>query len=149
MNKESVVTPIELSLAEQIEQMPTISSQLPYTYKGGVIDEMAVSCAKCGKEISQASMRGTFKLVAYGHALTLDGYAICYECHTITPVAVKYNDDGTALVKDRNGWKEVEWGQESLTLAGRMKTFFRQNWQQILPPVIAAIVAIAWILARR
>lgn len=142
------ITPIQADLAEHVEKLPLISTVLPYEFGGGLIDHLAVSCAGCGDEIGQESIRGEFETAANGQATKLKAYAVCYKCRTLTPVESRFHSDGTLLNKGSNGWIESEWAEKK---TGFLKSFGRiitNRWQQVVPPLVAVVLVGIWFVTR-
>ena len=90
--------------AAKILSIPPLSKSLPYRFESGCrIDGLTISCCKCGQELSPEDCRGTFDSVNK-HTTTLTAFGLCEPCHMITPVVVRFGDDGTFLSRSDGGW---------------------------------------------
>jgi len=89
----------------RVGDLPLVSDQLPHYFQNGTsVGRLAVNCGGCGANVEE--IRGAFEVTNNGMTLALnDGYAVCYACRTLTPVAAKFLDDGSYLAKKENGWE--------------------------------------------
>ena len=94
---------------ERIGSLPLISEQLPYVFKNGAtVGSLSTNCGNCGEEVDE--VRGTLEEVNNGMTLALDpGFAVCYKCRSLTPVIVKFMDDGSFLTKTEAGWSKQQY----------------------------------------
>jgi hypothetical protein len=141
-------------LALEIEQMPLLTSCLPYKFVGCSIDHVTidhinVTCGSCGTELAPDTIRGEITTVAGGRAASMISYGICFSCKTITPVTCKFHDDGTVLYKVGQGWVKDKWAIRKRGTFEDVDKFIRQRWQQVFPPLIAVALVMCWILGRR
>lgn len=136
---------ISPELAEEIQQMPVLSSVLPYRFSSGsVISAFDIMCGSCGEKKSQDHIRGKFEPVAGGSAAYLRAYAVCLKCRTITPLEAQFHDDGIVLFHGPTGWKKSHWGDESRKIRQVVINILESRWEQILPPFIASVILVIW-----
>lgn len=132
---------------QNIMSLPSLTLSLPYSFgNGGRIDHIVISCACCEAELEPGAIRAEFSQITDGSTASLKGFGLCQACKTITPLEVRFADDGSALCRNSNGWSAQFWGkpQDSngfLTLTG---TFFRRNWKEILPPILVLALFLTW-----
>ncbi len=131
----------------KIMLLPILTTSLPYCFgNGGRIASVSIACACCDAELEPESLRAEFSQVEGGRNATLKGYGLCYACKTITPFEVRFADDGSALCRSSDGWTAMTWGDAQdtdgfLTITGR---FFRLKWKEVLPPMLALVLILAW-----
>jgi hypothetical protein len=145
---ERKISPISDSKAAEIEQMPLLSTFLPYEFGGSTIENIEVTCASCGRELKPTTIRGAFTNVAKGHSANLEGYGVCYSCKTITPVVSNFQDAGVVIFKVSDGWRKSRWTNRKSGFIGKLSHVLLENWQKLLPALIALMVVIEWILIK-
>ncbi len=111
---------------DEIEKMPVLSSLLPYWFwNDTTFDSVETLCEKCKREIGPEMMRG--KITETNKSvISLEAYALCYDCLLITPVVpLRIRDDGSLLSKTQTGWKESRYAPEkTIGLLGQLITLF-------------------------
>ena len=139
--------PITPAVAAEIDEMPLLSSVLPYRFGISAIEYVSAKCASCGELLEPDAIRGRFENKVHNTTASLTAFGCCLSCHTITPLEGKFHDSGKALFKTPTGWSESSWaeikpdGVKSL-VAG----FIKGHWQQLLPPILVLGATVLWIL---
>jgi|ERR1039457_1641329 hypothetical protein len=141
-----MISTVSDALADDIEKMPKLSEELPCDFGGSTITDIQMTCAACGRELGPDTIRGSFQQMAGGHAVNLEGYGVCYECRTITPVSGKFHDDGVVIYRAENGWKKEIWTTKKSGLIGKLKFALKEKWQMLLPPILASVIVAGWVI---
>lgn len=89
----------------KIAKATPVSEMVPFTFTScnTRIDSFTCDCAKCGQEIPQEHIRGESNS-HNKHTIEFIGHGICYACRTLTPVNVRFADDGSFMTKTETGW---------------------------------------------
>lgn len=139
--------PLNQDQKNKIMSLPTLSEHLPYAfYDGnGIIDHLSLDCAKCGALIMPDNIKGQFEANKHGMA-TIEGYGMCHNCRTFTPVAAKFSSDGTYLVNEGSGWTKKKWGKG--VAPWRLDLLLK--WKKhLVPAAISAIISGLWLYFHR
>jgi len=143
------ITPVPPGLTARIDLMPCFNELLPFKFGKNRLETLSVNCAGCGVEVTVENIRGSIEATGDGKTATIQAYAMCYGCRTISPVDAKFHDDGTAIFKGPNSWVKGTWDANPLGLHHALLNILQKKWQAIVPPVIALILVISWIVAHR
>jgi len=136
-------------LAERIKQLPLLTESLPYFFPdGGKLNEIGFNCGGCGRPLSSHQIHGTIEEKMNGTTAALVGFGVCYECRTMSPCEVKFFSDGTSLHKKDTTWVKERWSPVRHSLIHRAMLYIYARWQTIIPPMIAALILIWWMLKR-
>jgi hypothetical protein len=147
-NKDVGNLGLDPALITLIQTMPVLNKILPYNFADGVghIDHMSVDCGNryCHENIPTESIRGEFvEPHNSGETVNFTGYALCYKCHSITPVKAQFNSDGTFIYGGDDGWSRGRWGSGvAPPLFGKYNKIFVKGF----PPILAGAVLLWWIL---
>jgi len=88
----------------EIESMTPADKILPLIFKNGSkITEIGLSCGNCGVDVKQQHIRGAAYSTNH-HTIAYSGFGLCYACKTVTPIECRFIDDGTFLLKNKDGW---------------------------------------------
>jgi hypothetical protein len=148
------VAPIPESLLEEIQAMGPLSEVIPYIFTDNSesqISKIEVNCAKCHQVVPMESIYGTIDEIAGGQSIRMQAYAVCRqpECFTITPVIAKFFSGGEALYKGPGEiWVKSRWNNH-LNMKEKTIGYLMRHWQQILPPVMALIIFVGWVVLLR
>lgn len=116
--RDSIVT------IQKVDRLPILASLLPYRFwNDTTFDSIETLCEKCKKEIGPSLMRGQITETNRS-VISLEAYALCYDCKIITPVVpLRIRDDGSMLSKTPGGWKESRYTPEkTIGLLGQLIT---------------------------
>jgi hypothetical protein len=88
----------------KIQSMTPADKTLPITFKNGSkISKIWLSCGKCGGDVEQQHIHGDASFTNE-HTIAYSGFGLCYACKTVTPLECRIIDDGTFLLKNKDGW---------------------------------------------
>ena len=88
----------------EIQSMTPADKILPLIFKNGSkITEIGLSCGNCGGDVEQQHIRGA-AAPTNEHTIAYSGFGLCYACKNVTPFDCRFIDDGTFLVKTKDGW---------------------------------------------
>lgn len=101
-HKQITITDTE---AERIGAFPDLSSILPIIFaNNSAVGGISLRCGKCGHDMLPDTIKVDADVRKDSAALKL--YAVCYDCHLITPATMRLSDDGTMMTcgPDGNIW---------------------------------------------
>jgi len=139
--------PLAPEQESKIKSLPSLSEYLPYTFNdgNGIIDHLSLDCAKCGALIMPDNIKGQFETNNQGMA-EIEGYGMCHNCRTVTPVAAKFSSDGTYLANEGSGWTKKRWGKG----VAPWRLDLLLNWKKhLVPAAIAAVISGLWLFCYR
>jgi hypothetical protein len=88
----------------EIQSMMPAREMLPLIFRNGSkITEIGLSCGNCGADVKQQHIRGD-ACPTNEHTIAYSGFGLCYACKNVTPLECRFVDDGTFLVKTKDGW---------------------------------------------
>lgn len=88
----------------EIESMTPADKIFPLIFKNGSkINEFWLSCGNCGVDVKRQHIRGAAYSTNH-HTIAYSGFGLCYACNTVTPIECRFVDDGTFLLKTKDGW---------------------------------------------
>lgn len=100
---------IKEEVKKSILQQPSLASQLPFRFKNGTsMQIISTNCSQCNSEISQENIRGTL-VEQNTMTVSLEGHGLCFECHCMSPISARFNNDGTVRYKEGGEWKRANF----------------------------------------
>lgn len=113
MSDKATSVTISDSEADRIYAFPNLSSILPVVFaNGSTVAGVAMACSKCGQDTMPDNIKVDADIRKDSASLKL--WAVCYDCHLLTPAVMRISDDGTTITRgpDSNVWHKGRYAAE-------------------------------------